>query len=285
VQGVSHGIITKWLLAFFQKKAVPAAASNYVGKTMMKAQLKTNPRFAFAGLVSLMTAACCLAWSSAALAASVSQARGDVRVERAGSSSGGTVLRSGQRLAEGDTLVTGQGGEVFLRMDDGGALAVRENSRVLFAQLRLRARGAGAVPQEERGQVLRMTVGALRYVTGLVGKRRPAAIGFSTPTATVGIRGTDLDVVVREVADVDILPGTYVQVNSGGVVMESTLAAQVPAPSATTTDPVQLTLSANEAGFVGEPIVERSGRRSASSRKLAANNEVFKRSSIDQLFR
>lgn len=33
--------------------------------------------------------------------------------------------------------------------------------------------------------------GSMRFISGLLGKRNPERIGISTPTAVVGIRGTD----------------------------------------------------------------------------------------------
>jgi hypothetical protein len=256
-----------------------------VRATMLEAQV----------LVRLKTSAVCLAALACcglAQAATVQQLGGEVRVVRASPAGEAApkTLRNGERLAEGDALLTSAGAEVFVRMDDGGALAVRENSRVQFQELKLRYRGKDAVPEGLRGQTLKLTVGALRYVTGVVGKARPQSIRFATPTATIGIRGTDLDLVVREVADVDILPGTYVQVNAGGVVLEA-LAARATAPAAEASAPAAesagLNLGANEAGFVGEPVLARGfgGRASASIRKLQPPAEVFKRSKLDQLFR
>jgi hypothetical protein len=235
--------------------------------------------------LSAAVVAACALWAHAQ-AATVAQVRGDVRIERSGGQPA-QALRRGQRLAAGDALVTPAGAEVFVRMDDGGALAIREGSRLQFDELPKRFR-AQTPPQDLRGQSIKLTIGALRYVTGMVGKRRPEAIRFTTPTATIGIRGTDLDVVVREVTDVDILPGTYVQVNSGGVVVQS-VAAQPSAETPTTdiVDALSLALGANESGFVGEPLLARGGRRaSASVRKLEARDApVFKRSNLDRLFR
>ncbi|MFH0934695.1 MAG: FecR domain-containing protein, partial [Pseudomonadota bacterium] len=40
--------------------------------------------------------------------------------------------------------------------------------------------------------------GSLRFVTGLLGKHNPKAVGIRTPTATIGIRGTDFIVSVED---------------------------------------------------------------------------------------
>jgi OmpA-OmpF porin, OOP family len=169
-----------------------------------------------------------------------------------------------QRLLEGDTVITPEGGSLILRFDDQSVLLVRERSRVKLQSLRMRG------PVSKQNQVFQVTVGGLRYITGLIGKRRPSAIRFLTPTATVGIRGTDLDLVVRDVADVDILPGTYVQVNTGAVQMRAIQE--------------NLVLEANEAAFVGDPVVTRSGRRIPTTKRLtqgAPGSDVFSRSALD----
>jgi hypothetical protein len=72
-------------------------------------------------------------------------------------------------------------------------------------------------PVEKRSQFIELTLGALRYVTGALGKLQPQAVRFKTPTASVGIRGTDIDIVYT-ITTRSLQPaGTYVRVNTGAV--------------------------------------------------------------------
>ena len=60
-----------------------------------------------------------------------------------------------------------------------------------------------------------LAVGAFRYVTGALGGNRPEAVAISTSYATVGIRGTDIDMVHAEKDAGGNEAGTYVKVNQG----------------------------------------------------------------------
>jgi len=53
---------------------------------------------------------------------------------------------------------------------------------------------------DEGNIAVRVVKGTLRYVTGLIGKHAPEHQQVLTPTATIGIRGTDfiVDVVADE---------------------------------------------------------------------------------------
>jgi OmpA-OmpF porin, OOP family len=225
-----------------------------------------SPPFAFAiqpasiinkkwGLLLALWLTCLLAQ-----AATVQAVVGRVQVERAGRAD---TAAQQQVLRAGDVIVTQAGGSLVLKLDDGALLLVREQARVRLETLAAQASG------DQPAQVFRVTVGALRYVTGLIGKERPEAIRFITPTATVGIRGTDLDVVVRALSEADLLPGTYVKVNTGAVQLSSG------------TD--NLDILASQAAFAGEPVVTRGGRRQATTRRIEGSARVFQRSALDDL--
>lgn len=123
----------------------------------------------------------------------------------------GDVVLVGERIEAGDTA------EAVVRTDDAGVIALR--SQAIFTMQGFRADSV----RESRVD-LRIVRGALRLITGWVGARNPGSYRIHTPTATIGIRGTDQEPYVLP-ADLarrlGARPGTYNKVNSGGVQMQS----------------------------------------------------------------
>jgi hypothetical protein len=71
--------------------------------------------------------------------------------------------------------------------------------------------------------VLRVLEGGLRVITGWIGRDRRADYRIATPTATIGIRGTDHEpYVMTDALAVSLaqLPGTYDKVNRGGTTLD-----------------------------------------------------------------
>ncbi len=111
----------------------------------------------------------------------------------------------GDRVVEGETLVTGAGGEILLVTDDSGVLALRPLSRLVIDRFQ-----AGGTDKD--AAVLNLLRGGLRAVSGWIGKTSPRNWRLATPTATIGIRGTELEAaIVEDGAE----PGTYQQTLSG----------------------------------------------------------------------
>jgi FecR protein len=142
-------------------------------------------------------------WLSAWAAGNVDQVRGEASVlNRDGQPRGAA---KGERVVEGETIVTGADGEVLLTTDDSGVLAVRPRSRVQIEAYKVNG-------NENDSVVLKLLRGSLRSITGWITKTAPRNYRVATPTATVGIRGTDHETSVVEEG---IEPGTYNQVTSG----------------------------------------------------------------------
>lgn len=120
-----------------------------------------------------------LAWA----AAMVQSVSGDAHVESAGRQMALTV---NQRVDSGATLHTGANGRVMLRFDDGQMTALSPDTDFRIDDYRFDA------AKPETGNVaVSLLKGALRMVTGLIGARNPSRFTMKTPTATIGIRGTD----------------------------------------------------------------------------------------------
>jgi outer membrane protein OmpA-like peptidoglycan-associated protein len=122
-------------------------------------------------------------------------------------------LAVGARIYEGDVLSTAAGSTALVRLDDGANLLMRSETNVTVTKLRL-------IGDESKfGQAFQLLAGAFRYVSGALGKNRPDTIAFVTSTATLGLRGTDIDVVHTDQPVAGQDSGTYVRVNSGAVAL------------------------------------------------------------------
>ncbi|WP_164483717.1 MULTISPECIES: FecR domain-containing protein [unclassified Polaromonas] len=121
------------------------------------------------------------------------------------------TANKGERVIEGETVATGAAGEVILLTDDSGVLAVRPLSRVKIEKYQISGTDKDTVS-------LHLLRGALRSITGWIGKTSPRNYQVITPTATVGIRGTDHETVIAEEG---AEAGTYDRVYSGETALET----------------------------------------------------------------
>lgn len=128
-----------------------------------------------------------------------------------------------RKLHEGDPVFVGESvraaasSEAVLKTDDAGWLAVRPGA--VFVAERFAAEGR---PSDEFA--LRIFVGALRMITGWVGRSNREGHRVLTPTATIGIRGTDHEpyVMTTELAEsLAQTAGTYDKVNRGGTTLDA----------------------------------------------------------------
>lgn len=125
-----------------------------------------------------------------------------------------TPIVIGTRIYVGQNITTANDGEVHIVTTDSALIALRPNSH--FRVERYQAKG------EDSDEIaFSLFKGALRSISGWIAKRRPAAYTLRTPTATIGVRGTDHETSILEAADGDDLPGTYDTVYEGMTVMQS----------------------------------------------------------------
>lgn len=119
------------------------------------------------------------------------------------------TVKVGDKVYEGDNVVTGANGEIHLTMEDEGFIAVRPNTKMRIIQYR--AEG----DDNDKG-VIGLLAGSLRSITGWIGKYHPKSYSINTPTATIGIRGTDHEPKVIPEGSSEGDAGTYDKVNAGG---------------------------------------------------------------------
>lgn len=126
------------------------------------------------------------------------------------------ALRKGASVGTGQTLETGEDAEIHVLWDDGGYLAVRPQSRVRIDAARM----DGGVDDS-----LWMTLlsGALRSITGWVGKFDKRSYSLSAGTTTIGIRGTDHEVALLDSDDAEqgLSAGVHHWVNEGATTMHT----------------------------------------------------------------
>lgn len=131
-------------------------------------------------------------------------------------------LRPAQRGSElrvGDAVETGQG-RAQLRMVDGAYLSLQPQTVLRVDEYRAPSPGVA-----ERG-FLSLVRGGMRTVTGLIGRGDRDAYRITTPTATVGIRGTEFLVTAQD-------EGTRVRVAGGQVAVCTSAGCLVLAPGQT----------------------------------------------------
>lgn len=130
---------------------------------------------------------------------------------------GGTArdLQVGDAVYVGERVQASANGEAVLRTEDAGVIAVRPNA--VFSMERFSAQG-----QTSDGMTLRIVRGALRLITGWTARLNRDNHRIVTPSATVGIRGTDHEPYVMSAelsVELQQAEGTYDKVNSGETVV------------------------------------------------------------------
>ncbi len=146
----------------------------------------------FRGLLAAIACMAALALPSALLAAEAGKFQfiaGDVKIMNAAGVTRAPV--KGEPFNSGDTIITGATGSAQIRMSDGGLVAVRPDSQMKLDQYVFNGREDGS----ER-KIVSLIKGGFRAITGLIGNRNKENYKILTPSATIGIRGTDHEAVV-----------------------------------------------------------------------------------------
>lgn len=114
------------------------------------------------------------------------------------------ALGAGDAVYEGQVISVGPNSYANLKFNDGGRILLRPNTEFAVESFRyapppaapVPTAAAPATPAPAAGNAFfRLVRGGFRAVTGLIGKADRAAYRVATPAATIGIRGTDYEVV------------------------------------------------------------------------------------------
>ena len=137
--------------------------------------------------ISVFLALLALFFCDLALAAAVATSvTGSVNAQ-AGSAPA-RVVRQGDQLNQGDTVITSANSSVVLKFDDGSVAALTQNSRMTVTSF-----------EYDKGNdtgrsLLSLVTGGMRVISGLIGKRTPDRVAYRAATATIGIRGSDAQI-------------------------------------------------------------------------------------------
>ena len=144
-------------------------------------------------------------------------------------------IQKGDAVNEGDTLTTAPAASAQIKMQDGGFIAVRPDTRLKFDSFKFNGKQDGS-----EQSFFSLFKGGFRAVTGLIGKINKPNYRITTPAATLGIRGTDHETFVvapgSPMAAV-ASAGTYNKVNLGETSM--------------TTGKGTISILPNQMGFAG----------------------------------
>jgi len=99
-------------------------------------------------------------------------------------------LAAGDGLSARDTVVTGADSSASFVLRDGTVIVVGPASRMELREFAFDA------TTYQGNMVVGVLRGTMRMVSGLIRKNRPDAVSIETPTALIGIRGTDFIVDV-----------------------------------------------------------------------------------------
>jgi hypothetical protein len=142
------------------------------------------------GVLLLATAWWC-AHALAAEAGRIKTAKGDVQIER-----GGKVITAvpGALIEVADTVRTGKDGAVGIAFLDNSLLSAGPNSELVVEKFLFDSR------TDEGAFDTRLKKGTLGVVSGRIVKQTPEAMRVKTPSAVMGVRGTEFIVRVDQAA-------------------------------------------------------------------------------------
>lgn len=98
---------------------------------------------------------------------------------------------SGQTLFSGDTIATQSDGRIRYQLNDESIMTMAPESRMVLKQ-------SSFVAGESRISLLNMDVGKVRFAVKKILKLQRSEFRVNTPTAVVGVRGSEWDQVVTE---------------------------------------------------------------------------------------
>jgi hypothetical protein len=147
--------------------------------------------------------------------AAVSRIRGEVVAF-------GSAAGSERKLREGDLVYVGERvraanlAEAVLKTEDAGLVAIRPGTEFVAERF-------AAEDKPTDSFTVRLLTGSLRVISGWIARTNSSGHNIVTPSATIGIRGTDHEpyVLSAELAvSTGNKEGTYDKVNRGGTIMQ-----------------------------------------------------------------
>ena len=97
--------------------------------------------------------------------------------------------KANEGVNTGDVITTAAGAELLVRFKDNSTMIVRSDSKVKISQFRFEKKATDTVNTS-------LVSGTLRAVSGQIAKAQPANVKYDAGAATIGIRGTDIEVSI-----------------------------------------------------------------------------------------
>jgi hypothetical protein len=141
-------------------------------------------------------------------AGKINRMNGDITIN---TSAGKKSAKAGDLVMVGDTIESGKDSEAFIKLKDNSTLIVRPKSKLQISEFKFEKKST------DTAKTL-LIEGSLRAVSGQLSKGKPDSVKFQAGTATIGIRGTDIDLAIVPEGSKD-RAGIYNYVSSGEVVM------------------------------------------------------------------
>ena len=116
-----------------------------------------------------------------ARAGTFKQVHGEVRLGR----DDGRAVQPGEAVRAGERIRTGKDGAASIVLKDGTVMVLGPDSTADLSQYRFDS------TTQEGNLLVDLLQGSMRMVTGLLAKVNPERFKVKTPTAVVGVRGTD----------------------------------------------------------------------------------------------
>lgn len=132
-----------------------------------------------------------LGWSGASLAQPSGAVIAVIQQSQADGQGGKRVLEVEAPVFSGDKIITGPIGEAQIKFRDNTKLVVGPNSMMTIDAFVFSENG------NAKKFAINVTRGAFRFITGRGPK---SAYSINTPTATIGVRGTELDLIVQRLS-------------------------------------------------------------------------------------
>ncbi len=151
----------------------------------------------------------------------------------------------GQPLESGETVTLGDGANAVIKFQDGQIIALQSKS--IF---KVNSYKYDQAAPEKGESFFSIVQGGLRAITGLIGNSNKAGWKLATPTATIGIRGTDFMVVINQATYLKVDAGAISTTNSAGTAVFT--AGQTAAVASGTALGTVVPASALPAGTFGE---------------------------------
>ena len=121
------------------------------------------------------------------------------------------AVGSGEGVESGQTVTLGENARAVIKFQDGQIVALQSKS--IF---KVNSYKYDQAAPEKGESFFSLLQGGLRAVTGLIGSSNKAAWKLATPTATIGIRGTDFLVVINQSVYLKVEAGSITATNSAG---------------------------------------------------------------------